>query len=286
MIIVKLQGGLGNQLFQYAAGRALALKGDVPLLLDHAFLERNNISRDGFTPRCYGLDVFNISCGRLTTEIIDHYFDSNPDGIMYNYTELPVSYDRSFKKLPSAVYLTGNWQSPKYFENISAQLRKELTFKPHEFDKYYRSVLDEILTNNSVAVHVRRGDYIPKSGYSQIYSICDERYYADTMNYINARFSDPTFFVFSDDIKWAEEHLKFENYRIQFVYNEQRADWQDMYLMSSCKHNIIANSTFSWWAAWLNANESKTVIAPVNWFNIVPPGFNLNYLYPKGWIRM
>ncbi|MFD2872299.1 alpha-1,2-fucosyltransferase [Mucilaginibacter ximonensis] len=286
MIIVKLQGGLGNQMFQYATGRALAIKHNVPMFLDQSFLERNNVSRNGFTARKYGLDIFNIVSSRITAQIIDRYFEKNPDSIMINYKELPVSFDKTFRVLPSSVYISGNWQSPKYFANISSDIRQEFTFKYFEFDPDFKLIADEISEKTSVAIHLRRGDYIPEKGSPQIYFICDKSYYFKAMSFIRERFPHAAFFVFSDDIKWSKDHFKFDHFDVNFVYNEKFTDWQEMFLMSKCKHNIMANSTFSWWAAWLNDNNNKVIIAPKNWFNIVPPGFNLNHLYPKEWIRM
>ncbi|MES2425913.1 MAG: alpha-1,2-fucosyltransferase [Bacteroidota bacterium] len=286
MIIVKLQGGLGNQMFQYAAGKSLAVKHNVPLFLDHSYLERNNRSFNGFTARTYGLDIFNISGNRLSAQVIDQYFDSGSDSAVYAYTELPVSYDARFRTLKPAVHIRGNWQSPKYFKAVSDLLKNEFSFKESDLIEKNDLLVNQILNCNSVAIHVRRSDYITPPGISKIYHTCTVEYYQKAISAILDRFADIDFFVFSDDIKWAEGNLKTERASIHFIHRNLDADWLDMYLMSICKHNIIANSTFSWWAAWLNANVNKNIIAPSKWFEIVPPGFNINYLYPKEWVKI
>jgi hypothetical protein len=286
MIIVKLQGGLGNQMFQYAAGKALSVKHNIPLFLDHSFLERNHHSFNGFTARLYGLDVFNICGTRFSAAVVDQYFESGVDKAVYAYTELPVSYDAEFRALKPPIYISGNWQSPKYFKPIEDALRNEFSFKAHELIGKQESLINKILNSNSIALHVRRGDYIHSNGGTKIYSTCNETYYKKAMDLINKSVANTIFFVFSDDIKWAEANLKSDNAQVYFIQKNLGADWLDMYLMSICKHNIIANSTFSWWAAWLNPNKNKMVIAPLNWFNIVPDGFNLNHLYPKEWIKI
>jgi hypothetical protein len=286
MIIVKLQGGLGNQMFQYAAGKTLSAKYYVPLFLDHSFLERNRQSDGHFIARKYELNVFNISSNRLSNDVVDQYFESGSDKKIYLYKEQPVSYDRGFKKIKPTVYLDGYWQSHRYFKDITEIIKLDFSFKKNELINKYSILINEILRGNSVSIHVRRGDYIPSAGTIKLYNMCTVEYYKKAVSILLKHYADAHFFVFSDDIKWAEENLKYDSTPIHFIHKSNDADWLDMYLMSLCKHNIIANSTFSWWAAWLNANSNKIVVAPEKWFNVERAGFNLNNLCPKDWIKI
>jgi hypothetical protein len=285
MIVVKLQGGLGNQMFQYAAGRALSIKYNVPLFLDHSFIERNESSYGRFVTRKYALGIFNISAARFSNEIINHYFDSGIDKEVYFYPERPGSYDPMFRKIEPAVYLDGFWQSHRYFVAAKRLIKLDFSVKECEVIKLNKQLIEQLVTVNSVGIHVRRSDYIPPPGVIQLYSTCAIEYYKEAINMLLKWIPDAKFFVFSDDIKWAEENLKFSNISIRFIHNTN-ADWLDLYFLSICKHNIIANSTFSWWAAWLNSNKNKKVIAPNQWFSIEPVAFKIDDLYPEEWIKI
>ena len=154
----------------------------------------------------------------------------------------------------------------KYFKPISKRLKDELQFKDGALEGVNEKVQDEILSTNAVAIHVRRADYVNDEANYKIYSnLFKEGYYPKAVENIEKLTENPVYFIFSDDIKWCKEHFKLEtNASIRFV--ENKSAFADFYLMSKCNHNIIANSTFSWWSAWLNNSPGKVVISPKKWF--------------------
>lgn len=171
----------------------------------------------------------------------------------------------------------GFWQSEKYFLPVEQDVRKSFSFNMDLLNKGTQTVAKEISWKESVSVHIRRGDYINSSNFG----VCSIDYYKLAMSFISEKISDPIFVFFSDDIDWVKENIPCPN-AIYVSCNHGIDSWQDMYLMTQCKHNIIANSSFSWWGAWLNNNSNKIVIAPAKWFNYSP-----NYdILPKEWITL
>ena len=173
------------------------------------------------------------------------------------------------------IYLDGYWQNEKYFLEIREDILKDFTPRESntlEVEKY----LEQINSTNSISIHVRRGDYAkhPEIG------ILDISYYQDAVNYINDRVESPTFYIFSNDLKWCEENFNFINTKV-FV-NKTKSEIEDMILMKSCQHNIIANSSFSWWSAWLNINAKKIIVAPKKWMAINPNKYKWS---PLSWIE-
>jgi hypothetical protein len=256
MIITKLQGGLGNQIFQWAYGKALSEKYNTSLFLDLNFYE----NQTGNTFRVFELDKFpNIKLettkfeNKQTIEVIDSF----------TYTEL--KHDKNFN-----YYLNGFWQSEKYFYEFSEIIKNEL-----EPDITTLEKLSSKMSNNSVSLHIRRTDYVTSNGYHPVQSI---DYYNKALEIIG---DYDQLLIFSDDINWCKENLNYKN----MVFIENQTNIEDMWLMSLCKHNIIANSSFSWWGAWLNKNEDKIVIVPKNWFGDFT---NLNSLdiFANNWITI
>lgn len=243
MIIVKLQGGLGNQLFQWAFAKSLQLKYNTDLILDINFLLQN-IS--GITKRNYELYKFPKLKSEPIIKIQQYYYgsiindNSNINNIKYNNTNL---------------LLHGYFQHKKYISLYHDSICQFL--QPNLKDININSNLLEKITNtNSVSVHVRRNDYLTSNGFHPVQPI---GYYNNAISKIKEY---DNLFVFSDDINWCKNYLSYKN--IHFIENLDCV--QDLWLMSLCKHNIIANSSFSWWAAYLNRNVNKTVIAPQTWF--------------------
>lgn len=295
MIIVALNGGLGNQLFQYAAGRALAVSRNTNLSLDLIPLSSKLQLKNIATYRPYELSVFLINATInqpiFTNRYLypfakaNYYVNKLRKRMMYNYVkEHTFEYDETLLLQPDNTYLDGHFQSEKYFKKIEQQLRNELTFK-HPLDDYNNRLSEQIINQNSVAIHIRRGDYLLNTNNLNKHGLTPLSYYFDAVNYIAARINNPVFYIFSDDADWVKAQFDINHNHIIINHNTlPETSYIDMQLMSLCKHNIIANSTFSWWGAWLNSNPNKIVIAPKQWFT--DTSINSNDIYPFEWIKL
>ena len=271
MIIVNIIGGLGNQMFQYAIGKALSLKSKQKLKLDLT-------SFKNYPLRNFELDVFKIDPEIASTEEISQVKQNK-----LNFTEKYFHFDSEILDLNQSAFLVGYWQSEKYFINYKNIILKEFILKnelSHQSNQFQKIIESTV----SVSLHIRRGDYVTNPTTNSVHGTCSLAYYKNAVSLISNRLKDPHFFIFSDDLDWAKENLDFID-NITFVeLDENIPDYEEMYLMSQCKHNIIANSSFSWWGAWLNQNVDKIVIAPQKWFE--DETINTNDLIPDSWIRL
>jgi len=290
MIITQLLGGIGNQLFQYALGRALAVKHRTMLKLDTSAFTTYNL-------RSYALDHFLIEASILTGEEIRQLRLDNPKkgevkerfARLLARNVLPIIKERSFEfdpavlNAPAACYLQGYWQSPKYFAEIDALIREELAVRDPLVGKN-QEIGDQICRATSVAVHVRRGDYVNNPATTQYHGTCGAAYYQSGELYLLDRARDLRLFVFSDDPNWAEVSLEFRSPTTHVRHNGDALAYEDLRLMMMCRHHIIANSTFSWWAAWLCRHSDKIIIAPRSWFRDAKHG--TDDLIPNDWVRL
>ncbi len=291
MIVGKLMGGLGNQMFQYAAGRALAEKYHTDLYLDMAYFS----DAQGMVPRPFELNRFfcdvRSASGKQIRRItarskMQRGFDKL-FGRQFVYLrdndEMPVV---RTGKIPS-VYMDGYWQSENYFKDIDKKIRAEFTFVD-KFNNETRRLAGQIDPNNSaVSVHIRRGDYLASEAMKNFLGVCSVEYYKKAFELIEAKVGSPFYYVFSDDPDWVTEHIIGERKDMAPVFHNRSEDsWQDMYLMSCCKHHIIANSSFSWWGAWLDPNPGKVVIAPQQWFLAKELYDQIKNIIPEKWIRI
>lgn len=273
MIIIKLSGGLGNQLFQYSFGRYLSLKYKTELKFD---IQLNSNASD-FTPRLLGLSKYNIDLHFADKEEIRKYKffkDGYLSRIERKMTQIFPFLNKKFIiekpfhildecSFANNCYYDGYWQSEIYFNSIKEILQADLKFN-EDLDFANEELANEILKSNAISLHIRRGDYLSVNSNSKIFAICTIDYYQKAIDYFNLKFTNPVFYIFSDDIEWAKNNFKKSNFKIVDINsNNPQAD---LYLMSLCKHNIIANSSFSWWGAWLNPNKEKTVIYPERWY--------------------
>ena len=291
MIITKLMGGLGNQMFQYAAGKALAWNHGVECKTDLSFL--NADPKGLYTQRKFELDIFQnpisvIKETELKNFLVKHNSQFN---ILLNkafpfvcknhfITEKGHQYQSDFFNTSKDTYISGFWQSEKYFKNHESKIREVFTIKKNLIEDTHKW-LDQIKHTNSVSVHIRRGDYINLSSANSFHGICSNEYYEEALKFIGSKIKEIVFFVFSDDIEWCKANFKI-NFPVHFV--ETDSAYKEMYLMQNCVHNIIANSSFSWWSAWLNSNENKIVIAPKKWFN--DENINTKDIVPESWIKI
>jgi len=293
MIIVHLNGGLGNQMFQYAFGKRTAENNNDILKLDLSHYSNTHPTE---TPRRYNLDIYNINESFASDKEIGALKFGNRSFFSRILSWLSVSdeersyivekffqFDQSMLDIKGNAYLQGYWQSEKYFNDIRKVLLENFTIKTHLDDKN-KKVLDGINETESVSVHIRRGDYIKDKKTKQFHGTCSLEYYKKAIDIIGKKIKNPHFFIFSDDIEWAKKNLRL-SYPAHFVdNNDDEHNYEDLRLMSNCKHNIIANSSFSWWGAWLNQNPDKIVIAPRKWFN--DPNIDTSDVTPKSWLRI
>jgi hypothetical protein len=288
MIIVKLMGGLGNQLFQYAAGRRLAQSRAVPLQLDISWFASRP---EEVTPRKYELEHFAIREEFASADQVRKYsrFSNKLMGDLRIALPLCPQYvrerhfhfDERLMNLGSNVYLDGYWQSEKYFAEIGAIIRQEFTVK-HAPAGLNKAIAEEIAAARSaVAIHVRRGDYSTNRATHDYHGLCPPEYYHEAVAQLAARLPDPRFYIFSDDPEWVSRNLHIDHPFTVLTHNGAENAHEDLRLMTLCRHHIIANSTFSWWGAWLSAHPEKTVIAPRRWFN--DPAVNAADLLPAAW---
>ena len=270
MIIIKLKGGLGNQLFQYALGRSIAITQHKEVKFDLSWF-------DNFKRRKYSLCHFNTRVNIANKkEIISLKKWERRDGYKYlplnllrkksasHVKETGCCFKEEILKVPNNTYLDGNWQHEMYFKAIENQIRKEITLKK-KAGSIFNNLVQVINKSNSISLHVRRGDYTTEK-VQRILQLCTLDYYHRAISSMEDKVSQPTFFVFSDDIKWCKDNIKLKSSAI-FVSGKGLEDYEELILMSKCRHNIIANSTFSWWGAWLNDNPNKIIIAPRKWFS-------------------
>lgn len=295
MIILRLAGGVGNQLFQYALGRTLSIKNNGPLNFDTGDFN-NNI-------RIYSLNNFNISgtimndgeikdiglpdminksiFGKIKRKIFRTVEYFQPLHKRKFIIEPHFNFCPDILKIKNSCYLSGVWQSEKYFNNIENIIRKEFTLKNIP-TKETEEWIKKIEACDSISLHIRRGDYINNQKTNQFHGTCGLNYYEKAIKIISEKIKNPIFFIFSDDIEWAKDNLKI-NFPIYFVSDKIIPDYEELIIMSKCKHNIIANSSFSWWGAWLNAFQDKIVIAPKKWFNVP---VDTSDLIPDSWTKI
>jgi hypothetical protein len=264
-VTARLFGGLGNQLFQYAVGKAVAERNNCKLILD-----TRETNAKGAHWR-FALSHFNISAiigddsnlPPIRSNPIPYYlwrcFGKSPKFIR----ETHLGYNETINTLGGNTYLHGYFQSEKYFAESAKELHQDLQLSTPASDEN-KQWLDRIDTSNSISLHVRRGDYLASG---DAYAVCNQDYYTRAIQHIaNHLDTDPTIFVFSDDPAWAKENIE-TGYKTHFSdHNDGSKHYEDLRLISRCKHNITANSTFSWWGSWLNQNPDKIVVAPKNWF--------------------
>ena len=288
MIIIKLKGGLGNQMFQYACGRHLAQKNSDVLKLDLGWFQPGGVAASD-TVRPYALDAFAITAPIATDEDIARV--RGPLFVLKAIVQKvlnklwPVSsyvFDPRVLTRKGDVYLDGYFQSERYFKDSEPIIRKEFQLT-NPLGAIAQNIAQEIESSNSVALHIRRGDYVSNADASAFHGICPPDYYHAAIKEIGKRVQEPKYFVFSDDIEWAKADAGMPGHAV-YVSQKDIADYEELFLMSKCKHAIIANSSFSWWGAWLNENPNKIVIAPKRW--VADPNVNTADVAPGEWIRI
>ncbi|AIT08976.1 hypothetical protein LO80_02610 [Candidatus Francisella endociliophora] len=280
MKVVKIQGGLGNQMFQYAFYMSLKQKYKdccIDIRDFETYTQHNGFELD----RVFENIRQSISLCRCKRKFFRSLFSKFLNRFIKYHKNYFSQDDFGFNKKyynKDNCYLDGYWQSEKYFKSVEKQIRE--IFKFQTLDDKNAKILEEYKNRSLVSIHVRRGDYInhPLHG-----DICNLDYYNNAIDIIKSRVESPHFFVFSDDIEWCKQCLDIED--VTYICTNTGSDsYRDMQIMSICKHNIIANSSFSWWGAWLNQNSEKIIIAPNRWFN--DDSINQSDICPESWIKI
>jgi hypothetical protein len=316
MVILTLIGGLGNQLSGYAFGYAMAKRMDTELYLDDSLLKK--LEKKNNIENLYGLGHFDISLPKskkLKNEVIIFLYNSLLGKIyrkIYEFipfrlkniiieTDFRLNLEILQMNKKSAYFLYGYWPAFNYWSEFKDEVLSNIKFSDLIENSFFKSK-KKIEKTNSVSVHIRRGDYEKKPDVNNtLGNVCSINYYRKSYDFIYSKVKNPQFIVFSDDIEWAKENFKIDGNEIYVDEHSNNDDNEvghkndgqnDLYLMSLCKHNILANSSFSLWAALLNKNSSKIVVCPSKWFN--PKNSNLdkinneyiNTIFPDEWIKI
>jgi len=280
MICVKLYGGLGNQMFQYAAAAALAERRSTGVMLDLSWFR--NEGQRARTVRPYELMIFDLPAKTYDSSSRLREWQSRRQKVTV-VRNRASRFDPSVLSAPRDAYLDGYWQSEQYFLDAAERIRADFTF-PAPADDRNADLLKKIReTPSAVSVHVRRGDYASDAKTNAYHGLMGVDHYRRACAVIREAVDSPEYFVFSDDPAWCRGNLELEG--ATFVdWNTGPTSWEDMRLMSTCRHHILANSSFSWWGAWLNPSEDKVVVAPRQW--ALDPSFDATDLVPAEWTRV
>ena len=289
---VAIYGGLGNQMFQYAFFMSLneyGKKARISFISYFYFKHHRDFDlRNAFdiplSPWQKFMCFFIEYCGfihnnkifkRLSKKMVT--WEEAKQSIYREKAEF-VTDQEVYKQMNTLFY--GTWQSEAYFKAMAHQVKSQFTFRTPD-DKINRDTIQKIKGCNAVSLHIRRGDYLSAQWQNSLHVIKDLTYYKKAVEYIDTNVESPVFFIFSDDIQWVKQNLPLKN--AHYIDNNKAGkSYVDMYLMSICKHNIIANSTFSWWGAWLNNNDGKIVIMPGKWMN----DNSCTGIFPEGWVKL
>jgi hypothetical protein len=272
-------------MFQYALGRSLSLTHSTSFKVDTSYLRTANQSG-----RSLRLQGFNVTLEEADRKEVLRYINPVrktldrvlPTSKKKYVRETSARFNREILANNDA-YFDGHWNSEKYFIDAQDTIRKDFQLK-NPFDPAAHTISKQIKSENvSVSVHIRRGDYVSIQKIANRHGVLPLSYYETAMDHMVNKFPQAHFFVFSDDIAWAKENYP-KKYPVTFVSGSGIEDYEELVLMSICAHNIIANSTFSWWSAWLNQNPTKIVIAPKQW--VTDPSIDTTDILPETWIKL
>lgn len=292
MIVILLKGGLGNQMFQYALGRAVSIRNNTSLHLDLAGLNEKN---QAHILRNFELNNFNIKASVSSDNFITYQRkDLTFLAFMLNLFRkkkiLKRIIEKQFHYTPDLIpkhsdnsYFIGYWNSPKYFSGYEDIIRKDFSFT-FDLDERNKEIAEKIRSTVSVSLHIRRGDYVTSPETNAYHGTCDSEYYNKAVDILLKKNKNAVFYIFTDDPEWVKQNFSIQANFVVVSSIDHLNGLQDMYLMTLCKHAIIANSTFSWWSAWLINNPEKTVVAPLKWYN--DTSINTSDLFPNSWIRI
>lgn len=279
-------------MFQYAIGCALSLKLELPLKLDTRGFSGYHLHQGFELDRLFNCHTEIASDADLKLVLgwqrtrLAHRVLRRPQLKYFrheNYVVEPsFNYWGEVNNLTGDIYLDGYWQSEMYFREYADEVREDFTFKL-PMTKVNAELAKQISQVNAVSLHVRRGDYVGNAKTTATHGLCSLDYYRAAILHITDQIDNPHFFIFSDDIAWVKENLRVDLPHQYIEHNSGSESYNDMRLMSLCQHHIIANSSFSWWGAWLNPSLEKVVVAPKRWF---ANETNVQDLLPESWVRL
>jgi hypothetical protein len=290
-VIVRLMGGLGNQMFQYATGFSVAKRSGVPLLLDRTFLDSRPAGMN-WTARAFELDVFRLPytfadpllVERMRRELDHRWY--RPVQRRFPWIFPPKCFVQQGTAFAPAVfqrkaplYLEGFWQNEGFFSQVADELRTALFVPKEGISEKNAALLELIRSTRSACIHVRRGDYVANAEANRYHGTCSVNYYTSSAASLAEKQGVDRFFIFSDDPQWVKDNIHLPWPATYISHNHGRDAHWDLFLMKHCRHHILANSSFSWWGAWLDPAPGKVVIAPAQWFqgtgtpisDIIPP---------------
>ena len=286
MIVSRLIGGLGNQMFQYAAGRALAERLGVPFRIDRrAFAD--------YKTHAFGMACFDAPLSDAPGHLVPNMPGEGRfhrilrrfrPGPLRLYAERTFTFDEQVIGLPDNTYLDGYWQSERYFGDVAEVIRADFAIRnpPSAANQRW---LEQIASTNSVSLHIRRGDYVSTPAAAAFHGTCDIDYYERAVTYLRDLTGlDLVAYVFSDDPDWVAANLKLPGEMYLVRDNDAASNYEDLRLMTACRHHVIANSSFSWWGAWLDGRKDSITVAPLRWFAGNTP--DPRDLLPARWVRM
>ena len=286
-----MKGGLGNQLFQYAAAYSLAKKHNDTVCFDVSYYKKQSLRsfKLQYLNTCYSSiydsKTLPLSCKISKTKVINYLIRFFKIPILRGKKDFISLFDvgevtlEKYKNIQSKnIYMDGYFLTELYFLEHREDLLKQITQK-YDLDLNYSTMVSEIKACNSVAVHIRRGDYLKKGYKKKSHYSLGINYYLKCIDYINSHVDNPVFFFFSDDILWVKESFGMnDNYRFVSIESDH-PDIDELLLMKNCKNMIAANSTFSWWAAWLNENDNPLIVVPAR-------KYGPDNMVPKRWKRI
>lgn len=276
MRLIKMTGGLGNQMFIYALYLQMK-KRFSSVQIDLSDMVHYKVHHGYEMNRIFNLPKTEFCINQKLKKVLEFLFfktilERKQNGSLKAYTK---------KYIWPFIYFKGFYQSEKYFCEIKDEIRQAFTFNLNIANAQSLEMMKQIdADDKAVSLHIRRGDYLQPKHWESIGCVCQLPYYQNALSELEKRIPNPSYYVFSDDIDWVKENIPLEN-ATYINWNKGEDSWQDMMLMSHCRNHIICNSTFSWWGAWLNPREDKVVIIPEKWFN----HSEAPYIYPDGWIK-
>ncbi len=286
--VIKIIGGLGNQLFQYAFGRAVSQHNGTELVLDvsafkdyklhQLFLHKFNIKG-----RCVRNASKPLFCGLGFVSKLLRWLKNIP-AVDSSFEEDGLAFNPEYFNMDSSGYFDGYWQSEKYFLSVKYELLNDITLRVPLSDRSVQ-LSSEMKKGNSVSIHIRRGDYVTNPQANKTHGVQGLDYYNNAVQYIQANVPAPIFYLFSDDNDWVRENFSWLKKAVVVDHVQKDANYEDLVLMSQCKHHIIANSSFSWWGAWLGESLETIVVCPKNWF-AANSGLSSIDLIPARWVSI